>query len=122
MHNIKHINLNYFINVFIIIFISQIKCYSQVSKPDTISAYKIDYSINLDGVLDDECWSKSQLISNFTQRELINGQPVTEKTHAAIVYNSNNLYIGIWCYDSEPEKITAKYFKRDFSYWFDDNF
>ena len=61
-------------------------------------------------------------ISNFTQRELNEGEPVTEKTEVAIVYSKNELHIGIWCYDNEPEKIVAKEMSRDFNWDVDDNF
>ncbi len=61
-------------------------------------------------------------ITNFTQRELNVNQPVTEKTEVALVYTEKNLFIGVWCYDSEPDRIIAKEFKRDFSHGLEDNF
>lgn len=122
MHKTKHKILNIFINVLIFYFVFNISVFAQISKPDTITAYKSKVNIKIDGILNEDVWSNAQIISNFTQRELNNGQPVTERTEAAIIYDENNIYIGLWCYDSEPDKITAKYFKRDFYYWFDDNF
>lgn len=78
--------------------------------------------ITLDGTLDEVAWSEAPRISNFTQRELEEGAPATERTEVSVVYTSEALYIGVWCYDSQPDKIIAKEFKRDFDYGLDDNF
>ncbi len=122
MSKVKHILLCNFITNILVFFALFIQARGQVSFPNTINAAKTDKVIKIDGLLDEEIWGKAQIITNFTQRELNNGLPVTERTEAAIIYDSNFIYIGIWCYDSEPNKITAKYFKRDFPYWYDDNF
>ncbi len=95
---------------------------AQVSKPDTIVAMRSDMPIILDGMPDEPFWQQAQIITNFTQRELNEGEPTTELTKAALLYDDHNIYIACWCYDSEPDKITAKYMKRDFHYWLDDNF
>ena len=116
---------NILIIVIIIIFSAFIKIpdlYSQRSHPDTIKIVKINEKIELDGMPDEDVWNKAQIITNFTQRELFEGEPTTEITKAALLYDDHNIYFACWCYDSEPEKITAKYMKRDFPYWKDDNF
>lgn len=76
----------------------------------------------LDGVLDEDFWNKTQKISNFTQRELSLGDPMTERTEVAVVYAKSAIYIGVWCYDSKPEGIVAKEFRRDFNVNLEDNF
>ncbi len=95
--------------------------FSQVSKPDTLIASFCNEPIKLDGVLDEPCWGDAEPITNFTQREQNEGEPATEKTKIAVIYNTNELYLGIWCYDSEPDKISAQQMKRDFSWRSDDN-
>ena len=95
---------------------------AQKSTPDTISAFGTNEKIKLDGILDEKCWSEALKINNFTQRELHQGEPATEKTEVAIVYTEHFLYVGIWCYDSNPQKINAKYLDRDFDFGSDDNF
>lgn len=87
-----------------------------------MQAHIHDEEIKLDGQLIEEAWKKAERISSFTQRELHIGQPASEKTEVAFVYNEEFIHIGVWCYDSEPEKIVAKELKRDFSYGLDDNF
>ena len=95
---------------------------AQVSMPNSINAYYTTEKIKTDGILNEAVWAKAKHICNFTQRETNNGQPVTERTEAAIIYTDHELHVGIWCYDSNPAGIVAKEMSRDFSYWYDDNF
>jgi len=96
--------------------------FAQHSQPDTIKAFKIEPTIKLDGVLDELAWAQARRISNFTQRELNENTPATERTEVAILYNKTELYIGIWCFDDEPDKIVAQKMKWDFEYGVEDNF
>lgn len=82
---------------------------------ESINAMPIENSFVFDGNLDEPEWKKAQKISNFTQRELDLGEAVTEKTEVAILIDDEFMYIGVWCYDREPEKIIAKEMRRDFS-------
>ena len=95
---------------------------AQTSSPDKIRAYKINQTIKLDGNLTEPVWQKANHISNFTQRELNEGKPATERTEVAVLYDDNNLYIGVWCFDNEPGKIVDQKMKRDFDYSTEDNF
>lgn len=95
---------------------------AQKSTPDTLIAIPAEGEITLDGILDEESWLIGIPVSNFTQREQNEGEPPTEKTEVIIIYNTNNLYIGMRAFDSEPEKITARQMQRDFAWSTDDNF
>lgn len=95
--------------------------FGQHSSPDVVKAYFYDGSIKLDGQLNESCWSAAMPIENFTQREQHEGAPATEKTKVAVVYTTNQLYFGIWCYDSNAAKISAQQMARDFSWRSDDN-
>lgn len=77
--------------------------------------------IKLDGLLNELCWLNASAIENFTQREQNEGDPATERTRIAVVYNTNEIYFGIWCFDSEPDKISAQQMARDFCWSSDDN-
>jgi hypothetical protein len=96
--------------------------FAQHSKPDTIAANYIQEKISFDGNPNEAIWESVQHISNFTQRELHFGDPASEKTEAAVLYDNTNLYIGVWCYQQNPEKIVAKFMQRDFDYEKDDVF
>jgi hypothetical protein len=95
---------------------------AQTSSPDKLQALRVESPIKLDGILDEEAWAKAPRVSNFTQRELVENAPATERTEVAVVYNGKELYIGIWCFDSQAEQIIAQKMKWDFDYGTDDNF
>lgn len=99
-----------------------LQVFSQHSEPSVLQAYKIESKIKFDGVLSEPAWQKAMHISNFTQRDLNFGEPVSERTETAVLYDKNTLYIGIWCYQNDPSKIVAKNLNGDFDYQSDDNF
>lgn len=61
----------------------------------------------IDGILDDEIWDDAVIIDNFYQYTPENGAQPTERTVAYLIYDKDNLYVGIRCYDSAPERIRA---------------
>ncbi|MFP4529456.1 MAG: DUF5916 domain-containing protein [Candidatus Kapaibacterium sp.] len=90
--------------------------------PNEVVAQRADKPIKLDGRLDEEAWQKAQRITNFTQRELYEGEPATEPTECAVVYTDDYIYIAAWCWETSGGRLAAKYMKRDFPYWEEDNF
>ncbi len=95
-----------------------------ISSSDTkqISACYIESSIKLDGILDETCWKMSEVVTDFIQQEPEEGAPATEKTEVRIIYNTENLYIGVICYDLEPNKIIHNEMQVDGFLEYDDNF
>ena len=102
--------------ILLLLFIIPGRTSAQHSSPDTLVAQPLTSSIKLDGKLNESIWQQAGKISNFTQRELKEGQPATEKTQVAVLYDSKNMYIGVWCFDKHPDKIVASQMKRDFDY------
>jgi hypothetical protein len=109
---------------FIICFLTLLPVFAlaQKSKPDTLSTYYTEEKINIDGCFTETSWKNAIRISNFTQREPDEGKAISEPTFAAMLYNKNTLYIGLWAYDSHPEKILAKDMARDGRWGTSDNF
>lgn len=68
----------------------------------------------LDGFLSKNEWSDSAVISNFTQKEPTEGEPVSETTFILITYDDSNIYFGIRCFDKNPELIVANEMRRDY--------
>lgn len=95
---------------------------AQVSFPNNLQAKFVEKGPVVDGQMNDSVWNTAIKIENFTQRELRFGEPVSEKTEVAVLYTEDNLFIGVWCYDSNAKNIIAKELKRDFNYDIDDNF
>ncbi len=108
------------------IFFLIVFCFSvgkaQTSLPNVYEATRATSEIKLDGIPDEKAWEDAPKVTNFTQRELNEGEPVTELTQCALIYTEDRMYVAAWCWDTEPSKIMAKHMKRDFPYWTDDNF
>ena len=78
-----------------------------------ITAYPINSHIKLDGLFDEPSWKNAAPATDFTQRELVEGALATEKTEVKILYDNENLYIGVMCFDKEPDEIIHDELRRD---------
>ncbi len=93
---------------------------SAVSQGDTdhlssprLHAVRVAQPPLVDGRLDDAAWRDAPVAKGLGQYNPNVDQPMTEKTEFRVVYDDINLYVGVWCYDSEPERITARVMSRD---------
>ena len=79
-----------------------------------IQAIKLNGSkIHLDGILDEEIWETAPGANHFIQQEPEEGKPSSEKTDVKVVYDHDAIYVGVYAYDSEPEKIQGLLTRRD---------
>ena len=67
----------------------------------------------VDGVLDEPDWEAATTIGEIRQREPHEGEPATEATEVKLLYDSQNLYIGVICFDSNPQQIIGTQMSRD---------
>lgn len=68
----------------------------------------------IDGILDISLWEEEALkFEQFLQLSPKEGGLPSEKTVIYMGYDKKNLYVGIKCYDSEPDKIRASITNRD---------
>jgi hypothetical protein len=67
----------------------------------------------IDGKLDDPVWQQAAVLGDFTQSNPDEGKPPTQRTEVRLGYDAQNLYFGIRCYDTEPDKIIAPVMQRD---------
>ena len=86
---------------------------NQIKPRPSITALRVEQPPVIDGVMDDGAWQKAPAAGDFVQDEPGDGVPMTERTEFRVLYDARALYIGIWCYDSEPEKILARGMTRD---------
>lgn len=77
--------------------------------------------INLDGVLDEPAWDLAETLGRILQREPRPGEPASEGTEVRLLIDSGHLYIGVACFDSEPEKIVGTQMARDADLEIDDS-
>ena len=76
---------------------------------------EITSPIVIDGTLDEAPWRRSPKIGELVQRIPRAGARPTERTDVTLLYDKNNLYIGVMCYDSEPQRVLASQMARDAS-------
>jgi hypothetical protein len=67
----------------------------------------------LDGRVTDEAWIAVEPFTGFTQQDPVEGAPATERTEVRVLFDRANVYIGIICFDSEPDKIIVNQSRRD---------
>ena len=88
-----------------------------------ITALYVESPIVIDGNLDEPAWSLAQPGGNFIQNEPRTGEPATEATEVRLLYDDENLYIGVYCFDSAGrEGITVTEVKRDYRPFDNDHF
>jgi hypothetical protein len=72
-------------------------------------------TISVDGRLNESVWQRAMPASGFLQQEPDNGAPATERTEVRFVYSKTSLYMGVTCFDSEPDKLLGNTMQRDSS-------
>ena len=83
------------------------------SIPIAAAAYT-DVAPVLDGtVIGDPAYSQATPITEFWQTTPQEGQPSSERTEVHLVYTDRALYVGVICYDREPEEIIVSDTRRD---------
>jgi len=74
---------------------------------------RITSEIAVDGLLNEPAWGSAPQIGDLIQREPSPGTAPTEKTEVTLLYDANQLYIGVLCYDSQPQSVIGTQMARD---------
>jgi hypothetical protein len=95
----------------------------QRAAPVEKRAARAGSTIHLDGFLNDPPWEDAPRLTGFVQQVPRPGAPISEPTEVRILYDDENLYLGVICGDREPGRILARTLARDdFSLLADDLF
>ena len=78
-----------------------------------VSLVRTEIAPQIDGLLDEPLWEDAALIDELTQVEPIQGAAPSQRTEVRILYDSDFIYFGIRCFDTEPQRIIAKQLQRD---------
>ena len=84
-------------------------------EPKTVTARWTEHPIVVDGHLDEADWALAEPASDFVQSEPDEGASPSERTEVRVLFDDNNLYFGIYCYDSQPDEVIINELKRDFN-------
>ena len=91
---------------------------SLFSQPE-IRAVFTQKAPEIDGFVNDEVWANASVVNELYQKEPNTGEPISEKTEFLFLFDHNNIYVGIRCFD-DPAGIIAKELARDVSLGEDD--
>ncbi len=89
---------------------------------NSLTLTQTEQPVVLDGRLDEESWNKADVIENFLQRDPEEGMPASERTEVRVLYDQENLYFGVRCFESRAEGILATELRRDNDFANDDSF
>ena len=78
----------------------------------TVISYKLNEPLTIDGILDESLYSKPP-ITDFTQKDPNEGEPISEATEMWIAYDESNIYFCGRFYDSQPDSIDVTLMRRD---------
>ncbi len=80
-----------------------------------LPAVKITEKITIDGRMDEPAWSRASRAIEFIQKEPEEGESSSEATEVSILYDNENLYIGVAAKDREAAHVIISELKKDFS-------
>ena len=67
----------------------------------------------VDGRLDDAVWQAAPVLSDFVQKQPVEGGPPTERTEVRFVYDDAALYVAARMFKNDPASIQAPVSRRD---------
>jgi hypothetical protein len=70
-------------------------------------------SIRVDGRLDDEAWRSAPAVTDFMQKEPIEGAPATQRMEVKFVYDNDAVYVGARMFSADAARIQAPLGRRD---------
>ena len=85
------------------------------NKP-SLEAKRLFSPPQIDGeVLADSAWDVADKASGYTQQMPYNGQAASQKTEVYVGYTKDTLYLGVVCFDSDPDLLIVSDSGRDSS-------
>jgi len=88
--------------------------YESARQERRLKPMKTGERITVDGRLEEASWRQTEVAGNFIQNEPQVDQPASEATEVRVLYDHDNLYIGILARDSEPQRVIVNDLKKDF--------
>ncbi len=91
--------------------------FTSYSQPEDRRTYQTAFTSTapeIDGILNDSCWSQVEWGNDFIQIQPYENKPPSQQTKFKMLFDDNNLYVFIRALDSEPEKISRRMSRRDY--------
>lgn len=88
-------------------------------RPFPLKIRPLNGKMKIDGKLDEDAWEKCAPLSDFINIKTLD--PARFRTSAKILYDEQNLYLGVVCYENNVAGIVAKHKARDSQVFADDS-
>ncbi|HIB29702.1 MAG TPA: hypothetical protein EYO24_04225, partial [Candidatus Marinimicrobia bacterium] len=79
----------------------------------TVKAVRTQNPVYIDGELTEMDWYGSDLKKDFIQYAPVNGDSATEKTAFLILYDDENLYLGVYVAEQNPSSVMGALRRKD---------
>lgn len=79
----------------------------------SVTIPRIEATVQVDGRLDEEVWSKAARLGGFSQYLPSDSRPAEERTEVLVWYSPTALHFGIIAHDREPGSVRATVADRD---------
>ena len=87
-----------------------------------LSAVRTAGPMTIDGALDEPDWRRAPVASGFIQNDPREGEPASEETEVRVLYDADNLYVGVLARDRDPAAILTSELAKDFNRTSGDDF
>ncbi len=87
-----------------------------------VTAVRITEEISLDGVLDEPAWELASPAGDFIQKLPNPEQPSVERVEVLFLYDDDNIYVGVTCFDSDSANRVVSEITEDFNFRGSDSF
>ncbi|WP_306642935.1 DUF5916 domain-containing protein [Sanyastnella coralliicola] len=77
-----------------------------------LTAFRLEESIKVDGLLDEPVWENAEIATGFIQNRPNPGDPASAKSEVRILYDDESIYVGAYMYDN-PDSILSQLTERD---------
>lgn len=78
-----------------------------------VRATRITQPLRVDGRLDDFVYSDVKSVADFIQQEPREGEPASEKTEVWLLFDEDNFYVSVRCWDGDMAHVVANDMRRD---------
>ena len=79
----------------------------------TVRAVRLTAPLRVDGTLDEDVYRTVEPISDFIQVDPDPGAAATEKTNVWITFDDEQIYVSVYAFESQPERMIVNEMRRD---------
>ena len=93
--------------------LAQTLVYDGSTHHTNVAIPRIDADIRVDGVLDEDAWSRAARLTGFTQYRPVDSRPAEDSTEVRVFYSANAIHFGIRAWESHGDVVRATLADRD---------